>query len=154
MQKLVVSFVFVCCFIPVVASGGGGDKKADAKLNPEGSWVVVAMEENGMKTPVEAIEKLNMKLTLKGDSYTVTMAGSVIDKGTSKSDMQKKPITVDIKSEEGPNKGKTMLAIVELDGDTMKACYAMDGKDRPTEFSAKEGSGRALITYKKEAAKK
>ena len=82
------------------------------------------------------------------------MGDKVIDKGTSTVDQQKTPNTADIRSEEGPNKGKTMLAILEIDGDTMKACYALEGKDRPTEFSAKEGTGYLLILYKREVKKK
>ena len=50
----------------------------------------------------------------------------------------------------GPNQGKTILAIIEIDGDSMKACYDMEGKGRPTEFSTKEGSGHVLILYKRE----
>jgi uncharacterized protein (TIGR03067 family) len=131
-----------------VGSGAGGDKKKDT--NADGAWTVTAMEENGKKVPADAIDKLDMKLTIKGDSYTVTMAGKVLDKGTSTRDAQKKPNTLDIKSAEGPNKGKTILAIVEFSGDVMKVCYDLEGKSRPKEFSTKEGSGHVLIVYQRE----
>ena len=60
----------------------------------------------------------------------------------------------DIKSEEGAKQGKTILAIVEIDGDSMKACYDMEGKSRPTEFATKEGTSHVLMLYKREAKKK
>ncbi|HWY86537.1 MAG TPA: TIGR03067 domain-containing protein [Gemmataceae bacterium] len=153
MPRFAGSLLVVVSLIAATVSGAGGEKKATPKDNPDGTWVVIGMEQNGMKVPAEALEKLNLKLTLKGEDYTVTMAGKIADKGTSKVDTQKKPNAADIKSEEGPNKGKTILAIVEVTGDSMKACYDMDGKGRPTEFAAKEGSGHTLILYKREAKK-
>ena len=51
---------------------------------------------------------------------------------------------VDYAMTEGPTKGKTHLGIYELDGDMVKFCFAAPGEDRPTKFTAKEGSGRTL----------
>jgi hypothetical protein len=43
------------------------------------------------------------------------------------------------------------LAIYELDGDTLRICFAMpDRPVRPTEFSAGKGSVRALSVFKRE----
>ena len=72
----------------------------------------------------------SVKLVLKGDTYTVTVGGET-DKGTVKADKAAKPITLDITSSEGPNKGKTILAICEHKGDTMTVCYDLTGKERP-----------------------
>jgi len=153
MKRLVLAVAVVVGLIAVAVSGDGGEKKGKNQ-GPDGAWVVVGMEQDGTKLPADVIEKLNMKLTIKGENYTVTMADKVVDKGTSKVDDKKKPNTVDIKSEEGPNQGKTILAIIEIDGDSMKACYDMEGKVRPTEFATKEGTGHVLILYKREAKKK
>jgi uncharacterized protein (TIGR03067 family) len=57
---------------------------------------------------------------------------------------------MDITGTEGPNKGKTMLAIYELEGDSMKVCYDMSGKERPTEFKTKPGTAQFLAKYKRE----
>jgi hypothetical protein len=38
--------------------------------------------------------------------------------------------------------------IYELNGDTLKSCVASPGKERPTEFSAKAGSGHTLRVFK------
>jgi uncharacterized protein (TIGR03067 family) len=128
------------------AVGEAGKKDA----GKDGTWKVVAMGQGGKKLPDELIEKLAMTLILKGNSYTVMMGDKLVDKGTTKTDTTKKPVTVDILSSEGPNKGKTKLAIVELKDDSMKACYDMEGKARPTEFATKEGSPNVLIQYKRE----
>jgi hypothetical protein len=44
---------------------------------------------------------------------------------------------------------KTALGIYELSGDTYKLCYAPPGKDRPKEFSAKEGTGYTLSVWQR-----
>jgi uncharacterized protein (TIGR03067 family) len=154
MRRFAGSCFVVVSLLAAAVSALAGEKTEKQKKGPDGTWVAVGMEQNGMKLAAEVLEKMSLKLTLRGEQYTVTMAGTVADKGTSKINTQKKPNTADIKSEEGPNKGKTILAIVEVDGDTMKACYDMAGKGRPTEFATKEGSGHTLILYKREAKKK
>ena len=58
-------------------------------------------------------------------------------------------MTMDIISTEGPNKGKTFLAIYELDGDTLKVCYDLTGKSRPTEFKTQKGVLHFLVTYQR-----
>lgn len=153
MRRFVTTILAIGGLVAASLSGaGGGEKKKDK--GADGSWVLVGMEQDGKKLPAEAIDKLKMTLTIKGEKFTITMDGKVIDKGTSKFDDTKKPVTVDIKSEDGPNAGKTILAIVVVDGDSMKACYDLDGKTRPKEFSTTEGSGHVLILYKRAAKKK
>jgi hypothetical protein len=51
---------------------------------------------------------------------------------------------------EGPNKGKTIPAIYERDGDTLRVCYNLSGKNRPTEFKTKAGAQLFLVTCKRE----
>jgi hypothetical protein len=38
------------------------------------------------------------------------------------------------------NKGKVMLGIYEIDGDTLKVCFDLQGKKRPREFKSASGS--------------
>jgi uncharacterized protein (TIGR03067 family) len=90
----------------------------------------------------------SMKLVIEGDKYTVTV-GKSIDKGTTKIDPSKKPKAMDILGVEGPNKGKTILAIYELNGNTLRVCYDLAGKNRPTEFKTKKGEPLFLATYKR-----
>lgn len=86
---------------------------------------------------------------MKDDGYTVT-AGPSVDRGTVKLTASAKPKQMDFTGTEGPNKGKTILASYEQDGDTLKVCYDLGGKERPTEFKSKEGSQLFLVTYKRE----
>lgn len=42
------------------------------------------------------------------------------------------------------------LAIYELDGDTLRVCYDLSGKARPSEFKTKAETQLLLFTYKRE----
>ena len=44
---------------------------------------------------------------------------------------------------------RCIAGIYELDGDTVRFCLAPADKDRPTDFTAKEGSGRMLSVWKR-----
>jgi uncharacterized protein (TIGR03067 family) len=106
----------------------------------EGTWKFVSLEVNGMKFPIETLK--DTVLIIKGDTFTQKEPG-VSYGGTFKFDLTKGPKHLDITFTEGPEKGKTISAIYELKGDTYKVCLNLGGKGRPTEFSAKAGSGRA-----------
>jgi uncharacterized protein (TIGR03067 family) len=71
-----------------------------------------------------------------------------MDRGTCKLDPSAKPKALDITGTEGPNEGKTILAIYERDGDTLRVCYDLSGKDRPKEFKTSEGTPLFLVEYK------
>ena len=61
-----------------------------------------------------------------------------------------KPKELDITGTDGPNKGKTILAIYERTDDTLQVCYDLSGKNRPTEFKTTEGAPLFLVTYKRD----
>ena len=86
---------------------------------------------------------------IKDDNYTVTV-GTKVDKGTVKLNPKALPKALDITGTDGPNKGKTILAIYELDSDTLRVCYDLSGKSRPKEFKTKADTQLFLVTYKRE----
>jgi uncharacterized protein (TIGR03067 family) len=113
----------------------------------QGAWLVSMAELAGQKFSDEVNKSI--KLVIKDGKYTVTV-GNQPDKGTSKIDPSAKPKTMDITGTDGPNKGKTMLAIYELKGDTLRVCYDVSGKMRPTEFKTAANTQLFLVTYKRE----
>lgn len=119
------------------------DKKELEKL--AGKWQPTMMQMGETKTPSEQLKQIT--LTIDGEKYHTVVNGQS-DKGRLKIDTKAKPKTMDIVGTEGPNKGKTFLCIYEIDGDTFKICYALDGKKRPTEFKS-TGDKVLFVTYKK-----
>ena len=112
----------------------------------QGTWMPTAAEVS--ENPFgEATLKI-MKLVVEGDKYAVTV-GISVDLGTVRIDPAAKPMTMDIISTDGPNRGKTFLAIYELNGDTLRVCYDLTGKVRPTEFKTRKGEPLFLATYKR-----
>ena len=89
----------------------------------------------------------DVTLTLEDGKYT--LKAESIDKGTYTIDAAKKPKEMDIKGTDGPNKGKSFPAIYELSGDTLRICYDLSGKARPTEFKTTAGTKLFLATYKR-----
>jgi uncharacterized protein (TIGR03067 family) len=134
----------------IAADTANDDVKKELKKF-EGTWVIESFEQDGEKTPADAFK--GTKLVCKDDTFTMTMPG-VTYKGTFKVDVAKKPKHIDIHFTEGPEKGKNIKGIYEIEGDTYKLCIKMMGdKDRPTEFATKAGSGIALEVLKREKSK-
>jgi uncharacterized protein (TIGR03067 family) len=112
----------------------------------QGAWLPSTAELGGKMFPDEV--RKTIKLVVKDDKYTATV-GTAVDQGTVKLNPAAKPKEIDITGTDGPNKGKTILAIYERDGDTLRVCYDLSGESRPTEFETKEGTLRFLVTYTK-----
>ena len=140
--KLFVAFTLPLSF--ALAARSGDALKGDAI---EGTWLPETAELGGKMFPDEV--RKTIKLVVKGDKYTVTV-GEKVDKGTVKLNPSAKPRELDITGTDGPNKGRTILAIYERNGDTLRICYHLGGKNRPTEFKSREGSKLFLVTYKRE----
>ncbi len=121
------------------------DGVTDAKML-EGTWTPKTAQLG--ETVLRDDDLKEIKLVIAGDQYTVTGV-KAIDKGSIKFDAAKNPKTMDIIGGEGPNKGKTFLAIYEINGDTLRICYDLGGKTRPTEFATKKGAALFLVTYQR-----
>jgi len=124
-----------------------GDKSNDAK-NIQGTWLPVKAEMGGAPMKEEVLKIITLKLD--GGKYEV-MAENV-DKGTYLMDATAKPKTIDITGTEGPNVGKKIPAIYELNGDTLRICYGLGGSSRPAEFKSLSGTQIFLVTYKRKKA--
>jgi uncharacterized protein (TIGR03067 family) len=139
-------FIALLVILPFTSrSAGTGGKDGDPAI--QGTWLAATGELGGKKYPDEVLKTI--KLVIKDDKYTVTV-GTKPDKGTLKVDPTAKPRSIDITGTEGPNKGKTILAIYELTGDTLRICYDLSGKARPAEFQTKPDTKLFLVTYQRE----
>jgi uncharacterized protein (TIGR03067 family) len=119
------------------------NQKAEEDLKMiEGAWIPVVAELGGKPLPEEYLK--DTKLVLTDGRYTY-----INDQGTYKLIPAEKLKAMDITGAEGPNQGKTLLAIYELTGDTLRICYDLEGKTRPSEFATKTGTQQLLVSYKR-----
>ena len=120
------------------------DKKDLERM--QGDWAAVSMIHDGHKLPDDDAQSLFR--TMKAEQYTVFLFKKVIGKGTFKIDALKRPKLIDFLPAD--TKTKPMLGIYDFDGDAWKVCYSLPGKERPNEFTAKEGSGHTLAVWERE----
>jgi uncharacterized protein (TIGR03067 family) len=139
--KLFVAFALVLSS----SSAAWGDDAKDDSL--QGTWLPSSAELGGRVFPDEV--RKNIKLVVQGDKYTVTV-GKEIDQGTVKLRPSATPKAMDITGTEGPNQGRTILAIYERKGDTLRVCYDLSGKKRPTAFKTEAGTQLFLVEYQRQ----
>ena len=121
---------------------GGKDGKQLA-----GTWRAATYALDGKEAA--AADLKDIRLIIAGGKFKAQNAGQTFLAGTVKTDLDKKPRTMDVTYTEGDLKGQTSRAIYELDGDTLRICRAAPGKARPTEFASKPGSGLILMSYQR-----
>lgn len=121
--------------------------KGDAE-RLQGAWEQLSAEGKEGKVADEDVKGTTMHV--KDDTMTIT---SSVKKGsyelTFKLDESKKPKEIDevlIKPEKGD---KPYLGIYSLEGDKLTFCFADPGEKRPTEFTAKPGSGWTLTVLRR-----
>jgi RNA polymerase sigma factor (sigma-70 family) len=140
--------------------GDSEDRKASQPAKPkeaesdtdrfQGSWTLVSEEQDGKPQPAPQQKKI---YTFAGDKLRLTIEGGdlpkpITDKSGFRLNPTKKPKEID-----GLEDAKTgMKGIYLLDGDTLKICIALPGKDRPTEFLSRQGN--CLMTLQRVAKPK
>jgi uncharacterized protein (TIGR03067 family) len=150
---LAVAFVVLC--VPEARGQGDATEKArklaaQQELKKlEGTWVCVSAVEGKEKR--EFIRGKEARLTIRNESFMLSVDGEFVEKVAIKVDPSKKPKTVDLTRTEGPEKGDTALGIYELNGDELKLCIAQrSNQPRPTEFTAGDKSTLFIFRRVKE----
>jgi uncharacterized protein (TIGR03067 family) len=114
----------------------------------EGTWIITKMETGGRVATEEELG--GMYFVFKGKKYEQKQGDNVIEGGTQDLDPTKTPKHMDVKVTDGQTSGQTQLAIYEIDGDKVRACFAQHGsKERPSKFESKEGSEHIYIEMKR-----
>ncbi len=110
----------------------------------QGRWTPVKAELGGQPLGDAVLKTISLKLT---DGKYEVLVGDHPDNGTYALDSKTQPKSITVVGTEGPNHGRTFPAIYELKGDTLRICYDLSGRKRPTEFKSVAGTKLYLVTY-------
>ncbi len=118
--------------------------KADLQRS-QGYWIATSATLAGTPFPGAVTE--SMSLVLIGDRYEV-MVGDKPDKGTCITDIEHSPQRMKITGTEGPNTGRSFLAICDFPSvDEMRICYDLAGREYPSVFDSTKENGLFLVKY-------
>jgi uncharacterized protein (TIGR03067 family) len=113
----------------------------------QGSWQYESLEENGEKKA--AADLKGRSILIGADAFLIRRDNKLLQLGQLKLDPTRMPKTVNAIVKQGENKGEIMLGIYELDGDTLKMCFDVQGQERPKEFKTKPDSNLMLAVCKR-----
>ena len=115
----------------------------------EGAWLPVAAYVAGEVLPVTELRIA--RLLIKDAGYQILdNQQHVVDRGELRLDAAS-AAALDLVGLEGPNAGRTLLAIYELSNDLLSICYDMEGAERPRSMQPEEDQILLLITYARDA---
>ena len=135
----------------LLASDGPQQGPAGPDYNKlQGAWGLVALEVNGQPLTVEKLKEA--RLEIRGESYDFRLGETALAL-TYRLRPAETPKAIDLTIASGRNKGKTFFGIYKLEGDTYTICRPTEpGKERPTAFATKPGSGLMLVVWKRQKA--
>jgi len=143
-----------------------------------GTWAVVRAELGGEAMPPEAAAQIEIEFDADGDkcgsaggAYRVRFAGEVSDAGrftllAGKNHIPEdaKPATlphrrITLHGEIGTNAGRTLPGILQLKGERLRICLALEGDPPPTEFSSSNtdcanDTPHYLVTYRRKTLRR
>ncbi len=124
-----------------VLVGAEDSKKAPTEL--EGVWQLLSGITAGDRVPDE--ETTLYTAVLRGNMCTWMRRHRTLTETTFRLDPTAKPKQVDLVAD--PRHGVPTLGIYELEGDTLKMCFALEGGPRPRSFEPTTGNRQTIRTY-------
>jgi uncharacterized protein (TIGR03067 family) len=120
----------------------GGESPRDEAVKKDikqfqGSWKAVSIRNaDGKQAPDDQVE--NTRLIVEGNKFTLTSRDTTIT-GTFTINPRATPRTIDVSLNSQDGKKVKLLGIYQVQGDTRKSCFALPGKERPSQFTSKPG---------------
>jgi uncharacterized protein (TIGR03067 family) len=125
----------------------GKDNAEDDLAKLQGQWVVVSLEHRGHVAAPGDFE--GQSSLYEKNRWTWKVGDKVMRRGIVTLDSTRSPKAINTWDSDGPHEDETVPGIYQIDGDTLKLCFAMPGEKRPTEFSTQSGTGAFLVVYKR-----
>ena len=113
----------------------------------QGTWAITALEMDGKQ--ISPHDFAAARIVVEGDCFTSLGMGAAYS-GTLSLDPSANPRALDMRFDDGPEKGNTNPCIYEIAGDVWKLCIATRGTVRPKAFTSQPGSGFAVETLERD----
>jgi uncharacterized protein (TIGR03067 family) len=127
---------------------GGGEPALTDLEKLQGTWVLVAMETEGHDVPAEDFK--DWTAVYERNHVALRVGDRIRRRGIITLDSSRKPKAINTWDQDGPYEDQTVPGIYELDGDTLKLCFARPGQERPKEFTTKSGTAFLFCVYKRQ----
>jgi uncharacterized protein (TIGR03067 family) len=127
---------------------GGGDPARTDLDRLQGAWVLVSMETEGHDVAAEDFK--DWTAVYEQNRITLRAGERVRRRGIVTLDPGRKPKAINTWDQDGPYEDQTVPGIYELEGDTLKLCFARPGQERPKEFTTKSGAAFLVCVYKRQ----
>jgi uncharacterized protein (TIGR03067 family) len=117
----------------------------------QGNWTLTAHAGHGAQWLAEHGGKFDGGLIFDGHKLEFWVKGGKYIEGVTRIDPTGTPKTINIFHLNKEDKGRTGLGIYELNGDTLRICWAVAGllEVRPTEFPTNAGENMSFNTYQR-----
>jgi uncharacterized protein (TIGR03067 family) len=125
-----------------------GDPPGSDLEKLQGTWLLVAMENDGETVPAEEFK--DYKSVYEDNRLTLLAGDRVRRRGIITLEPSRKIKAINTWDQDGPYADQTVPGIYELEGDTLKLCFARPGDERPKEFTTKTGTGFLCCVYKRQ----
>lgn len=109
----------------------------------QGEWVLLTCVSEGMALP-ESMTKQGKRIATASE-ITVTMGPQVVVKAKYRVNRDKQPNTIDYLTA----RNQLQYGIFQVDGNTLRTCFAPPGRPRPTDFASDRLNQRTFTEWKK-----
>lgn len=111
----------------------------------EGDWAMVSCIRDGEPLDKNFVKRGRREYS--GNKTVMFFADQLFMQAGFTLDPAQQPKRIDFVNAQGPGAGKTQYGIYELDGRTLKTCFAAPGHPRPGDYKTEHGDGRTVTIW-------